>query len=872
VPFLQSKPPGRFSLSCLFRPESVAVIGADSPAGGQVLRNILASGYTGTVLALAENDDGMGAARVYPDIASLPAAPELAVFAGEPDRVAGDAAALAGKGCFAGIVVTMGGDLAGVARATGMRLLGPGSFGVAVPEIGLNATRSHLTPPKGRLALVSQSAALCRAVLDWAEPNGVGFSHIVGVGGNADIGFGMVLDWLSRDPGTGPILLDIRRIKNSRAFLSAARAASRLRPVVAIRAGGRLMDPSGDADRALEGALRRAGVLSVSRFEDLLAAAETLSRAKPLRHEALAIVTNATGPGQLAADAALRDGLGLARLTPATIEAVRSRLPRSVPVTEHGPIYVGFDGPGRLAEVAAVLGDAAEVGGVLVVHAPAGESDSANVQSLASGAGGIRVPVLVCAMGETTGAGHRRALAAAGVPAFDTPEHAVRGFHHLVEARRSRAAASELPSGAVLTLTPDRAAVRRLFAGLRRQGRLALAQEEGLVALAAYGIPTVPTRVAASAEEAMDAAVSLGFPAVVKRRRTKPPAGDELGGLALDLRAAEEVRVAARAVLVRQTRAASDGEGVGLVVQRQVEHGRELRVRVADDPVFGPVIGFGQGGVAADLLDDIAVGLPPLNLPLARALIARTRAAATLGAFRDRSAANIEAIAETLVRVSQLVVDFPGIAALVLNPLIADAEGVMAVDAWISLRAAGAAPGRLAITPYPAEMIEQWDARGEAVVIRPIRPEDAAAHEALFHRQSPEDVRFRFFSAMRTLSPEQVARLTQIDYDREMALIAVQQSTGDTVAVARLVCEQDCRSAEFAIAVQPDMKGRGLASRLMRRLIEWGRARGVAEIVGQVLADNAPMLAFARHLGFEIHRLPGEDDVLEARMSLGEAG
>jgi hypothetical protein len=251
-----------------------------------------------------------------------------------------------------------------------MRLLGPGSFGIAVPDIGLNATRSHLAPPKGRLALVSQSGALCRAVLDWAEPNGVGFSHIVGLGGNADIGFGMVLDWLSRDPGTGPILLDIRRIKNSRAFLSAARAASRLRPVVAIRAGGRLLDPSGDADRALEGALRRAGVLSVSRFEDLLAAAETLSRAKPLRHEALAILTNAIGPGQLAADAALRDGLPLAQLTPGTIETVRSRLPSGVPITEQGPHYVGFDLPGRLADVAAALGGAPEVGGVLVVHAP----------------------------------------------------------------------------------------------------------------------------------------------------------------------------------------------------------------------------------------------------------------------------------------------------------------------------------------------------------------------------------------------------------------------------------------------------------------------------------------------------------------------
>ncbi len=527
--FLQPKPPGRFSLACLFHPESIAVIGAGTPAGHQILRNVLTGGFAGTVLAVDENDAGLGGVRTYPDIPSLPIAPELVVFAGEADRVASDAAALAARGSFSGIVVTTGGDLAEVARVTGMRLLGPGSFGIAVPEIGLNATRSHLTPPSGRLALVSQSAALCRAVLDWAEPNGVGFSHIVGLGGNADVGFGLVLDWLSRDPGTGPILLDIRRIKNSRAFLSAARAASRLRPVVAIRAGGRLLDPSGDADCALEAALRRAGVLSVSRFEDLLAAAETLSRAKPLRHEAVAIVTNATGPGQLAADAALGDGLQLAHLTSDTIEAVRARLPAGAPVVEDGPVEVGLDRPGRLAEIATVLDGASEVGGVLIVHAPAGEGDGAAIEALGVGAAAIRVPVLVCAMGETTGAAHRRALAASGVPAFASPEQAVRGFRHLVEARRSRAAASELPSGAVLTVTPDRMAVRRLFEEVRRGARLALAQDELLAVLCAYGIPTVPTRVAAGPDEAADAAVLLGFPVVVKRRRTGAPGNRRAG-------------------------------------------------------------------------------------------------------------------------------------------------------------------------------------------------------------------------------------------------------------------------------------------------------------------------------------------------------
>ena len=847
MPFLPFRPAGRFHPSCLFRPESVAVIGAGSTAGRQVLENLRGGGFAGDIFAL-DGEPGS-------DIAALPKAVDLAVVATAPQVVAGVMAALAAKGTFAAIVIGGADGLADIARQTGVRVLGPGAFGLAVPGIGLNASRAHLVPPTGRIGVVSQSAALCRAVLDWAQPNGVGFSHIVGIGGNTDIGFGLVLDWLSRDVGTGAILLDIRRLKNRRAFLSAARAASRLRPVVAIGPGTLLSDPSGEAERAFEAALRRAGVLCVTRLEDLLAAAETLSRARPVRSETLAIVTNAISAGRMAADAVLRDGLRLAAL----------------PGAEDGIVHVEPDASHLLADMAASAAGAPGVGGVLVVHAPSGHEDHAAIAALAVRRATLPVPLLICAMGETTGAAHRHSLADAGMAVFAMPEQAVRGFAHLVQDRRNRAAARELPSAAVLTVAPDRAAVRAVLAAMRRAGRLASMQDEALEVLCAYGIPSVPTRMVVSAGDAAVAAGLLGFPAVVKLRQNEHPSARASGGLALDLHDAAEVLVAARLLAARHSRRVVDAGRCALLVQRQAAHARELRIRVADDVSFGAVISFGQGGTTADIVRDVAADLPPLNLALAHGLIGRTHAAATLARLRDMPAADVEAVAEVLVRVSQLIVDFPEIAELEVNPLLADADGVLAADAWLRLREAGDRGGGLAITPYPAELLEHWTTQdGERLTIRPIRPEDADQHAAFFARLSPQDIRYRFFTAMRELSAEQMARLTQVDYDREMALIAVRETSGETVGVARLVCEPDEVEGEFAVIVQADMKGRGLATHLMQRLIDWARARRLRVIVGQVLADNAPMVAFVRHLGFALKRMPEEADVLEARLVIGE--
>ena len=714
-------------------------------------------------------------------IADYPAA-DLAILGCDPADVVPALAALAAAGTNAAICVTPAANLADAACAAGIQALGPASFGIIVPRLGLNASAAPLAPMPGRTALVSQSAALCRAVIDWAAPNGVGFSHVIGTGGNAVAGFSIVLDYLSRDPSTGAILLDIRTIRNRRAFIAAARAAARLRPVVAIRAGGRLHDQSGQSDAVFDAALRRAGVLRVGTFSEFLGAAEVLPRSRPPRTDTLAIASNAIGPAHMAADAAVSLGLPLLKLDRIAQAMLNLHLPPG-PV-DSGIVWTGADRPMRVAEAAAMLSGMPGVGGVVAILSPTGQADAAAVAGLAAAHPGLRIPLLACMPGETTGAGHRRSLAEAGVAVFATPEAAVRAFHQLVQQRRARAAAAELPARRVLPIAPDRGAAARVFAAARAAGREQLARDEVSAVLSAY-----------------------------------------------------EMRAASRA---------ADFEGT------------ELRIQVIDDRLFGPAIGFGLGGTAADLLGDVAYELPPLNLTLAHGLIARTRAAQVIA----RSGADLEAIADALVRVSQLSIDHPEIRGLDLNPLLAGADGAVAAAGRIALRPPQQA-AEFAISPYPAELAHPFDAKSRAVLVRPIRPEDAEAHAALFRRLTPEDIRYRFFNMVRELAPEQVARMTQVDYEREMAFVAVDEASGQTVGVCRLVREPGTEEGEFAVLTDPAWKGRGLARHLMRQIAEWAGSRGMKAIIGQVLAENAPMLAFMRRIGAVVRRLPDEPDVVE---------
>jgi acetyltransferase len=860
-------PRGRLREEALYRPRHVVLVADPAlPQSGLLARNLAGGGFRGRLSLVGMEHAGFETAS---SIAALDP-PDLAVLSVPAEALEPAMAALAERGAQAAVVPGAAPDLGAIAARTGLRALGQGSFGICVPAIGLNASLAHLAPRPGKLALICQSSALARAVLDWAEAESVGFSHVIGIGGNADLGFAHALDWLSRDPGTAAILLDLRRIKNRRQFISAARAAARTRPVVAIRAGGRLADRSGTADAVMGAALRRAGVLHVSGLADLLSAAETLARAKLSPRggagDRIAVVANATGLAQLAADAVLAGGARLAALPPEALGGLAVGLPAGW----HGrnPIVLGPLGGTALGEAAAMLAALPEVDTVVALHAPVADENAATIAAaLAAAAKATRAaPVLVCWAGEATAAPQRLALARAGVAAFATPEAAVRGALQLCEDRRNRRAAAELPGREVLTLAPDREAVRALFARVRAEGRLALTEDEALSVLAAYGLPVAEGRAVPDATHAVAAAGALGFPVVLKLRSPDMRSKSEIGGVALGLRSAAALREAAAAMLAAARQRRPDARLDGFVVQRQAGRGLELQLRLEEDPMFGPFIGFGLGGTAAELLGDEAFDLPPLNDALAKGLIARSRAAALLAGYRDHAPADAEAVEDALVRLSQVAVDFPEIAALGINPLVARADGVLALDARCTLRPAGEA-ALLAIPPYPEEWVTRWATKsGEALTIRPIRPEDAEAHAAFFRRLTPEDIRWRFFSQLRELPPQQIARMTQLDYDREMAFVAVRTApdgTEEMLGVSRLIREPDGITGEFAVIVERAMKGQGLGRHLMQRLFAWARAGGIATIAGQVLADNAPMLAFVKSLGFAAKRSAEDEEVFE---------
>jgi acetyltransferase len=749
----------RLSLERVFRPASLALAGTATPAGQRLRANIEAGNFAGHV--------------AFDDCSH---APDLAVLACPAEAMPAALKTLAAGGGQTAIVISQADGVAAMAREAGVRVFGPNAFGLAVPGLGLNASLSHIGVPAGRVALVTQSTSMARAVIDWAGPNGVGFSHVVGLGGNADLGFTHTLDWLSRDPGTGLILLDIRRIKDARAFISAARAASRLRPVVAVRAGGRLLDPSGRSAAVFEQALHRAGVFVVDGMEALFAATEifatqAIGGARPLRHETLAVVTNAIGPGRFACDAALRAGIALAELPPEVQAALCGTLPAEL---VQGLVYVGRL-PMHVAEAAAMLSAVPGVGGVLLVMTPTGPADPAAIEAVLAAVQTAKLPVLSCIMGETSGAAHRLRLAQAGMPVFATPEQAVAAFADLLQDRRARASARELPPARVLEVAPHPEVFARVAEAARRMGREDIDAAGCREILQAYGMPACPM-----------------------------PAS-----------------------------------------------GIRAEVTAQADPMFGPALALSVDG-GAPVFD-----LPPLNLALAQAMARRAGLAGN---------AAVEAAATALVRISQLLVDAPVIATLRAGLLIGDRDAA-AADCSMTLRPPGMV-GTLAIAPYPDQWVSQVTLKGQAFTLRPIRPEDAEAHAAMIARVPAEDLRFRFFTAVRQVSAEQMVRLTQIDYAREMAFIAVRNADASTVGVSRLVCEPESQTGEFAILVEPSVKGLGLGKRLMQRLFDWAETQQLLHIEGQVLADNHPMLGFVRHLGFTTRVLPEEPDVVEAVMTL----
>jgi acetyltransferase len=884
------------NLDYLFKPSSVAVIGAsNSPrsVGGVVMRNLLKGGFEGPIMPVNPKYQAVAGVLTYPDIASLPVTPDLAVICTPPAIVPDMVHQLGEKGTRGAAVITAGLSqfrykdgrpvqeaMLDAARPYTLRLLGPNCVGILVPGLGLNATFAHTLIPPGSLAFASQSGGFCTATLDWARSRGIGFSHFISLGNMADIDFGDTLDYLGSSPETTAILLYMESIgaNEARKFMSAARAASRNKPVLAIKAG-RFAEGARAAashtgalagsDNVYDAALRRAGILRVYDLDELFDAVETLAKARPLKGDRLAILTNGGGFGVIATDALIAAGGQLAEFSPETLKKLDDLLPGT---WSHGnPVDMIGDAEAHVyVKALRILMEDPGVDAILVMYAPqAIAPPEASAQAIVEVVHEADLPILTSWLGGSAVEGSRRIFAEANIPTYDTPENAVRAFMHIVHYHRNQDIITQVPPSAPTDFTPMIPQARSVIEKCLSNGRDLLTEAEAKEVLAAYGVPIVETRVAKTPEEAAEVAAEIGLPVALKILSPDITHKSDVGGVALGLDTAEEVKQAATAMLARIAKHHPAAQLIGFTVQKMAMRPRahELIIGMTNDSLFGPVILFGRGGTAVEVIADRAVALPPLNMSLARYLISRTEVSKLLKGYRDRPPADLDAICLTLIQVSQLIVDRPEILELDINPLLADEQGVIALDARIRVDLAGSRDKPLAIRPYPRELEETIETSdGRTVFVRPIKPEDQPAHRDFVAHLTLEDLRFRLLGVIRDIPPSEMSRLVQIDYDREMAFIATapnEEGEAETLAVVRTVSNPDNTKADFAVMVRSDLKRSGLGTALMQKMIRYCANRGIKEIVGQVLEENAAMLALTRKLGFTTHEAdqPGRCEV-----------
>ena len=893
------------NLDRMFRPSSIAVIGAsprDGSLGRTVLRNLIDGGFSGRIYPVNPKYAEIEGLPGTPDVASLPEAPDLAVIATPSQTVPGLVAELGARGTRAAVCLT-----AGLSHANGLRqamldaakpntfrILGPNCFGLFVPRIGLNASFSHVAPKAGNVALLSQSGALIAAILDVAAARGIGFSRIVSLGDMADVDVSDCLDVLAGDHETRAILMYLETITRADKFMSAARAASRVKPVIVVKAGRHARGAMAAAthtgalageDAAADAAFRRAGLLRVLELEDLFDAAETLGRFRPLKEARLGILTNGGGAGVLAVDRLEDYGGALAELSPETMADLDSFLPATW--SRSNPVDIIGDAPPerwrRAAE--ALLADPA-VDAMLALDCPtalasADEAADAVIEAYdAHRRTAYRAkPMLSVWLGEETVRTARQRLRAAGIASYDSPADGIRAFRDLTRWSEAQKTLMRTPPRLPENHVPDLETARAVMARVAASGRTMMSEDETKDLLAAFGMPVTRTLRATAADVAARAAELLHEHAaiVVKILSRDIVHKSDVGGVVLDVRSPDQAERVVSEMLARVAERLPDAKVDGVTLQPMVDtrHAHELILGVHRDPIFGPMMLFGAGGTAVEVIADSALALPPLDLLLAKDLIAQTRIARLLAGYRDRPAADVDGIALALVRLSQLVVDCPAVLSLDINPLLATPTGVIAVDGRAEIdpaRIAEAGPNRsLAIRPYPSEWEKTITIRdGEPVHIRPIRPDDEALYPDFLEKLDGRDVRMRMLAPHKVWSHEMLARLTQLDYARDIAFVAIEPGTGRMLGVSRLNCDPDRATGEYAIIVRSDLKGHGLGWALMQHLIAYARATGVGTIYGDVLLENTSMLAMCRDLGFTIRPDPESPELTRVTLPVAD--
>ncbi|SFM64154.1 bifunctional acetate--CoA ligase family protein/GNAT family N-acetyltransferase [Thermodesulforhabdus norvegica] len=870
---------GIYGLDRIFDPESIAVIGASNNRGSvgwAVMKNLVEGGFPGPVFPINPKYDRVWDRQCFKSISEIDQKIDLVVVAVPIASVPEVIRECGERGVGGAVILSAGGRETGPegrkleekilaeARKHRVRIIGPNCLGIIVPHAKLNASFAAATPLPGRMAFISQSGAICTAVLDLALAEGFGFSHFVSIGSMADVDFADLIDYLGNTPRVTSILLYVESIPNMRKFMSASRSVSRLKPIIVLKAG---KSPAGaraaashtgamaGEDILYDAAFWRAGVLRVRTIGELFDCAELLGKQPRPRGSGLAIITNAGGPGVMAADALADMGFEPVRLEPETLQKLNEILP---PQWSHNnPIDIlGDASPERYLATLQTCLRAPEVDGVLVILTPQAMTDpTAVAEIIAREVKHSAKPVLAVWMGGQNVQMGRDILNRANIPTYETPERAIESFLYLYRQQVQLKVIQQIPPKLNRALSFDRKRAEELVKGSVNESNGVMGEVEAKELLSAYGIPVNRTVLARSADEARHIAVQLGFPVVMKIASPDILHKTEAKGVRVDVRSPEEVVRLFEEIVASAKSWNPSARIEGVSIQRMIKKAEcEVLVGAKHDPLFGPAVLFGMGGIYTEVIRDRAVTFPPLNRSLARELMEKTKVFRILSGFRNLPPADIEALEEMLIRFSQLLIDFPEISEVDMNPVFIVGGKPVVVDARVILQPASVtSPHHLIISPYP----EEWETRGTTsggidIFIRPIRPEDAPLLVELFHVLSPTSIYYRFFRPLKELSEDMLVRFTQVDYDREIALVALDASSADErmLGVARVISDPDGRRAEFSILVGDPWQGRGVGAMLLSRCLVIAKKRGIKEVWGTVLRENRGMLALAKKLGF----------------------
>ena len=876
-------------LDKIFRPAAIAVVGAcekQSSMGCALLKNLGNGGFQGKIFPVNPHYRKVNGLAAYSAVTDIRDSVDLAVIATPMKAVPSVIEQCGRAGIGGAVIISAGGKETGkegreleqkikeVADDGRVRIIGPNCLGVVCAESKLNASFASHMPLPGRLAFVSQSGAICTAILDLSLKEQVGFSYFVSIGSMLDVDFGDLINYLGNDPKVSSIILYIESLTKFRNFMSAARAVSQLKPIVALKAGKSSAGARAAAshtgamageDAVYDAAFERCGIVRVPTIEELFDCSEIMAKQPRPSDHGLAIITNGGGPGVMAADALSAYDAEPVVLSDDTLTKLDDVLPAFW--SRGNPVDILCDADAaRFRKTAEICLAAKEVDGLLIIMVPQALTDpTAVAETLCEMLKGQRKTVFTAWMGGNSVEPGREIFNRAGIPTYDVPERAIRGFMLMYSHTCNLRLLQEIPQRLPIDLQYDRRAAENIIErALEREDRC-LGEADSKDLLAAYGIPVNPTKIATSADDAVRLAERFGFPVVMKIHSPDISHKSEAKGVLLNLRNADEVRNGYDQVMQNCADYDLQARLLGVTLQPMLDRPEyELIAGSKKDPHFGPVILFGMGGIMTEILHDRAIGLPPLNRLLARRLVEKTKAGKILHGYRGQPPANLALLEEILVRLSQLVIDFPEIVELDINPLLAIENRVLAVDAQVLVRPSEVpSPMHLVISPYPGQYEMTTVTKGGLeILIRPIKPEDAPLLVDLFNTLSPTSIYYRFFRPMRQLPHEMLARFTQIDYDRDMALVALQR-TGEKekmLGVARLISDPDAAKAEFSIVVGDPWQGMGVGAKLLDQLVSIARERGLAFLWGIVLPENTTMLALGRKLGFGVSRVPQSSD------------